>query len=633
MLNTKRFILALTIVFLFSAVSVFAQSPAFVYQGKLQDGAAAANGTYQFEFKLFDAAAGGNQIGQTLSDVSATVTNGIFSVNLDFGVGSYTGAARYLEISVRLAGSGQPYTNLNPRQQVTSTPYAVRSLNANQADQSNTANTANFATDAANLGGIAANQYVLTTDPRLNQTPGNFIQNTTNQQPTSNFNISGEGKADKFTAATQFNIGINRVLAAGNGSLFVGFGTGPNANGGLNTFVGNNAGMNTTSGTRNSFTGAGAGLNNTLGNDNSFFGSGAGLANTGAINNSFFGSYSGYTTTTGSNNSFFGYESGRMNTIGLGNAFFGKSSGKSNTTGGGNSFFGNQAGEDNTIGNGNAFFGEKSGQNNVDGSSNAFFGVNSGAFNTNGASNSFFGRNSGFSNTSGGFNTFFGINSGDTNTTGSNNTIIGANADVSVGGLQFATALGAGAIVDGSNKVVIGRTTDEVKIPGTLYVPQSILTNDISANDVSVNGDLGVALFTGGGATPVCATLNGLYIFRQCSSSIRYKNNVQNFTRGLELINRLRPVTFDWKETGQSDIGFVAEEIADAEPLLATYNQTGQIEGVKYAQVTTALVNAVKEQQEQIRRQQEQIEALKALVCASNPAASVCQPVQKVSKP
>jgi hypothetical protein len=51
----------------------------------------------------------------------------------------------------------------------------------------------------------------------------------------------------------------------------------------------------------------------------------------------------------------------------------------------------------------------------------------------------------------------------------------------------------------------------------------------------------------------------------------------------------------------------------------------GQIEGVKYAQVTTALVNAVKEQQEQIRRQQAQIEALKALVCAANQGAAGCQ--------
>src|SRR5687768_18541922 len=115
MLNIKQFIQALTIVFIFSAVDAFAQGSAFVYQGKLQDGGTAANGTYQFEFKLFDAAAGGNQIGQTITNLSATVSGGIFAVNLDFGAASFDGAARFLEISVRQSGGGQNYTVLNPR--------------------------------------------------------------------------------------------------------------------------------------------------------------------------------------------------------------------------------------------------------------------------------------------------------------------------------------------------------------------------------------------------------------------------------------------------------------------------------------------------------------------------------------
>ncbi len=52
------------------------------------------------------------------------------------------------------------------------------------------------------------------------------------------------------------------------------------------------------------------------------------------------------------------------------------------------------------------------------------------------------------------------------------------------------------------------------------------------------------------------------------------------------------------------DVGFVAEEVNSVEPLLSTYNKEGKIEGVKYAQITTALVNAVKEQQTQIEAQQ-----------------------------
>jgi hypothetical protein len=108
-----------------SANSTGAQTTSFVYQGKLQDNGAAANGTYQFQFKLYDAESGGGQVGLTLADIPATVTNGIFAVNLNFGAGAFNSPNfRYLEIAVRLNGSGQPYTTLTPRQQVTSTPLA-----------------------------------------------------------------------------------------------------------------------------------------------------------------------------------------------------------------------------------------------------------------------------------------------------------------------------------------------------------------------------------------------------------------------------------------------------------------------------------------------------------------------------
>src|SRR5215211_2172637 len=115
-----KFIALIAITFILAlANTAYGQTSAFVYQGKLNDGTLAANGTYQFQFKLFDAVSGGNQIGQTIADLPATVSNGIFAVNLDFGASSFDGSARFLEIGVRLNGSAQPYTTLNPRQQVT----------------------------------------------------------------------------------------------------------------------------------------------------------------------------------------------------------------------------------------------------------------------------------------------------------------------------------------------------------------------------------------------------------------------------------------------------------------------------------------------------------------------------------
>jgi trimeric autotransporter adhesin len=108
-----------------AAIHAFAQSSAFTYQGRLTDNAVAANGSYEFRFALFDAASGGTQVGQTLTNSAVIVSSGTFTVTLDFGAGAFPGANRWLQIGVRTNGSGGAFTTLNPRQPVTSTPYAL----------------------------------------------------------------------------------------------------------------------------------------------------------------------------------------------------------------------------------------------------------------------------------------------------------------------------------------------------------------------------------------------------------------------------------------------------------------------------------------------------------------------------
>jgi hypothetical protein len=49
-----------------------------------------------------------------------------------------------------------------------------------------------------------------------------------------------------------------------------------------------------------------------------------------------------------------------------------------------------------------------------------------------------------------------------------------------------------------------------------------------------------------GGNTQLCwNNLNGR--LASCSSSLRYKTDLRSFNRGLNLINRLQPITFKWK--------------------------------------------------------------------------------------
>jgi len=80
----------------FLVASVSAQTTAFNYQGKLTDAGNPANGNYLLQFKLFDAAAGGTQIGATIDNPAVSVNQGVFNVNLDFGASAFNGADRFL---------------------------------------------------------------------------------------------------------------------------------------------------------------------------------------------------------------------------------------------------------------------------------------------------------------------------------------------------------------------------------------------------------------------------------------------------------------------------------------------------------------------------------------------------------
>ena len=102
----------------------FAQGTAFTYQGRLASGTNVANGIFDLRFAIYDAPADGNAIGSALTNSSVSVTNGLFTVSLDFGAGIFTGANRWLEINVRTNGA-QFFSILTPRQPILSTPYAI----------------------------------------------------------------------------------------------------------------------------------------------------------------------------------------------------------------------------------------------------------------------------------------------------------------------------------------------------------------------------------------------------------------------------------------------------------------------------------------------------------------------------
>jgi trimeric autotransporter adhesin len=127
--------------FAFSVVLLLAALPCaaapfgteFTYQGRLNAGAAPANGTYDLRFAIHDSLSAGTQQGNPLTNSATSVSNGLFTVALDFGAGIFTGEARWLEIGVRTNGSVGAYATLSPRQPLTPTPYAIYAANAGAA--------------------------------------------------------------------------------------------------------------------------------------------------------------------------------------------------------------------------------------------------------------------------------------------------------------------------------------------------------------------------------------------------------------------------------------------------------------------------------------------------------------------
>ncbi len=111
------------------AVHAFAQTTVFTYQGELNENGTLVNGTFDLRFRLFDVAEGGSPLGSTLCANNVPVSEGKFSVSIDFGEHLQTAAQRFLEIEVR-ADAGLECANaggflvLSPRQAITPAPRA-----------------------------------------------------------------------------------------------------------------------------------------------------------------------------------------------------------------------------------------------------------------------------------------------------------------------------------------------------------------------------------------------------------------------------------------------------------------------------------------------------------------------------
>lgn len=301
---------------------------------------------------------------------------------------------------------------------------------------------------------------------------------------------------------------------------------------------------------------------------------------------------------------------------------------------GGNAFTGTQ-----TIGNGNldlnastAATGNitKSGARFLHnfGSSNVFLGLNSGNVTLAGSGNVGVGGGTLANVTTGGANTAVGHASLVVNQTGTNNTAMGWEALGSLSSGNNNTAIGEGALLNlttGSLNVGVGQNAGIGNSTGSnnIYLGAGVTPPPGESNAMYL-GKVGVQTkaFISGvrgittvnpDAVPVVIDSAGQ--LGTISSSIRFKDDIHDMADASRRLFDLRPVTFRYTQAYANGVrpvqyGLIAEEVAAVFPELAVRDANGGVETVHYETLNVLLLNELKKEHDEVRRQRERIEVL-----------------------
>jgi hypothetical protein len=202
-----------------------AQGTAFTYQGQLQNNGSPASGTYNLTFSIYTNGIGGTAVAGPVTNTAINITNGLFTVAVDFGAGVWNGATNWLQIGVASSGVGG-FTPLAPRQALTPVPYAITAdklsgvLSANQLP--------NFqGPDYATIGGGSGN-----TATNVGATVGGGFDNSASGQDAT---VPG-GQGNSAAGQSSFAAGQN-ARATDNNSFVWGDGTLPAFSQGADTFA------------------------------------------------------------------------------------------------------------------------------------------------------------------------------------------------------------------------------------------------------------------------------------------------------------------------------------------------------------------------------------------------------------
>jgi hypothetical protein len=275
--------------------------------------------------------------------------------------------------------------------------------------------------------------------------------------------------------------------------------------------------------------------------------------------------------STGSNNSAYGQLSLRAITSGFGNVAIGNSSMESATEALSCVGIGNCALGSLTTGDSHIAIGDHALYKAVTSNYNVAVG-HSALYNSTGSNN-----------TAIGFNSLTGVLSG------SSNIAVGYNSGSALAGTESGNILiGSVGVATEGYTIRIGSTTQTA-----MYVSTGIYGSSVGATNTALYMD------DTGKVGPL-------------ASSARYKANITPM-EDTSYVHRLRPVNFTYKAdpTARKQYGFIAEEVAEVNPLFVRFNDAGQPEGLNETPLLMAMMGEMLAMKKEMVAMRAEIAALR----------------------
>ena len=166
------------------------------------------------------------------------------------------------------------------------------------------------------------------------------------------------------------------------------------------------------------------------------------------------------------------------------------------------------------------------------------------------------------------------------------------------------------ARIDSSGNLLVGTTTETVN-PGVSIIPSGRI-------NIGRSNDDAVAEFYRSGTRVGQINVTTTATSYITSSDYRLKENVAPMTGALAKVAALKPCTYTWKATGETDEGFIAHELAEVCPSAVTgekdaVNEDGSIkpQGIDTSFLVATLTAAIQELKAELDATKAEVAALK----------------------